>query len=68
MGSDTTPGGIATFRCPHCGGSVFFIIKGGPKSLPCPHCNRSIALDVVHDGRKWTVRRLRKGGETIPAP
>jgi len=65
MGSDSTPGGLATVRCPQCKEAVFFVMTGGPKRLPCPHCGSSIKLDVVHDGRKWTVRRVRRGSEPL---
>ena len=65
MGSESTPGGITRIRCPHCSGPVFFILSGGPNHLGCTGCGRSFNLDVVHDGRKWTVRRLRKATGTV---
>jgi hypothetical protein len=64
MGSDSTPGNLATVRCPNCDGHVYFILSGGPNRIDCPHCARPVHLDVVHNGRKWTIRRLRKGAES----
>jgi len=61
MAADITPGGVGSVRCPHCSASVFFTMTGGPHELPCPGCRSSFKLDVVHDGRRWAVRRVRPG-------
>jgi len=63
MGSDSTPGGIYTVCCPRCEGRVYFVLAGGPRRVACTTCGVAIDLDVVHDGTKWTVRRLRKSAE-----
>jgi len=69
MVGEKTPGGLGRVRCPRCGETVFFTMGGGPHSLACPSCKSSIDLDVVHDGRKWTLRRIRgPGGPAQPPP
>jgi hypothetical protein len=62
MSGEKTPGGLGRVRCPRCEGTVFFTIAGGPRELDCPACKTSFALDVVHDGRRWTLRRVRSLG------
>ena len=62
MAADATPGNLHRVSCPHCAASVFFTVEGGPKQLHCFACKMNFDLDVVHDGRKWTVRRVRGSG------
>lgn len=56
---DVTPGEVSKVPCPHCGGSVVFTMTGGPNHLLCQVCGATISLDVVHDGSRWTLRRVR---------
>jgi hypothetical protein len=62
MAGDNTPGNLRRVPCPRCAASVFFTAEGGPKQLLCFSCKSNFDLDVVHDGKKWTVRRVRGGG------
>src|SRR5436190_22015027 len=57
MSDERTPGRTGSYRCEHCGVSVFFPFAGGPHKLRCPSCRKSIALEVVHDGIRWRVKR-----------
>src|SRR5689334_13954159 len=54
---DVIPGEMSKVPCPHCGGSVFFM-TGGPHRLSCKICKATFSLDVVHDGNRWTLRRV----------
>lgn len=56
---EVTPGSLGRVTCPKCGGTVFFTITGGPRQLDCPDCKATFSLDVVHNGRRWTLRRVR---------
>jgi hypothetical protein len=60
---DVTPGAPSTVPCPHCGGSILFTMTGGPHHLLCQVCRATISLDVVHDGNRWTLRRVRNAGD-----
>jgi hypothetical protein len=68
MGHDSTPGAIYKVSCPHCGGPVYFVLAGGPRRVACLGCGAPIDFDVVHDGRKWTVRRLRQAPGALNHP
>ncbi|MBV8881339.1 MAG: hypothetical protein JO332_15340 [Planctomycetaceae bacterium] len=57
--NENTPGALGKTSCPYCGSPVFLTIRGGPQRLRCLTCRASIELDVVHDGRHWTIRRVR---------
>lgn len=61
VSDDVTPGEISLVPCPLCGGPVQFTMMGGPHHLVCRVCGAVIALDVVHDGNRWTIRRVRQG-------
>ncbi len=63
MSQDVTPGNLGSVPCPRCGGPVFFTLAGGPNEPVCPSCRAVVQLDVVHDGRRWTVRRVRASGD-----
>jgi hypothetical protein len=68
MASDeVTPGGRSTVPCVRCGGLVFFVMSGGPNRLTCQSCGATISLDVVHNGRRWTLRRVRAAADPPPS-
>src|SRR5881394_110262 len=46
---DVIPGKPSTVPCPHCGGTVQFMLTGGPQHLRCSVCGATMDLDVVHD-------------------
>jgi hypothetical protein len=60
MGKDPTPGCMVLLQCPNCEEPILFVLGGGPRRLPCRKCQITVALEVVHDGRKWTTRRVRQ--------
>ena len=62
MLEDVTPGTLGRVSFPSCEGIVFFTIAGGPRKLDCPACKNPFTLDVVHDGERWTFRRVRSLG------
>jgi hypothetical protein len=65
METEVTPGGTGRVRCPKCRAVVFFRSVGGPHQATCSECRSTIGFDVVHDGRRWTVRRVRS---LLPSP
>lgn len=68
MGNDPTPGSIIVLLCPNCEEPILFVLGGGPRRLPCRKCHATVALEVVHDGRKWTTRRVRQeDGDSAPS-
>jgi hypothetical protein len=66
MSEEVTPGAMGRVFCPRCGETVFFTIAGGPRELGCSACKVPFFLDVVHNGRRWTVRRVRSHGSPGP--
>jgi phage FluMu protein Com len=62
MSLDVTPGSSRRIRCPQCAELLFFRMEGGPLQLKCGSCSSMVDLDVVHDGKRWTVRRVRGAG------
>ena len=44
-----------------------FAMAGGPKELPCSKCHGTVLCDVVHDGTRWTVVRIRRAGPSATA-
>ena len=61
------PGEASRVPCPQCGGLVHFTTAGGPHLLRCQVCGLAISLDVVHDGKRWTVRRVRRSAKPPPS-
>jgi DNA-directed RNA polymerase subunit RPC12/RpoP len=59
MPAGLTPGDLRSIRCPHCGNAVQVAMEGGPHQLQCFSCKSMIDLDIVHNGQRWTVRRIR---------
>jgi hypothetical protein len=55
---ERTPGGTGSYLCQHCGSNIYFPFAGGPHKLRCPTCKKSNALEVVHDGKRWRVKRV----------
>ncbi len=62
MTADSAPGRLGCIRCPRCWELQSFTMEGGPRQLLCSSCHSAIHLDVVHNGKRWTVRRLRQAG------
>jgi len=60
MTEDPTPGRLGSIRCPRCGELLSFTMDGGPRQHLCSSCRSEVHLDVVHNGKRWTVRRIRK--------
>jgi hypothetical protein len=54
---ERTPGGTGSTTCQRCGASLYFPFAGGPHKVRCPACRKSVALEVVHDGKRWRVKR-----------
>ncbi len=57
MSGERTPGRTGSIPCVRCGSSVCFNFTGGPHRVRCPGCKKPMSLEVVHDGRKWKVKR-----------
>ena len=64
---DVKPGKPSTVPCPHCGGTVHFMLSGGPQHLRCSVCGATMDLDVVHNGARWTLRRVRRSSDSRPS-
>jgi hypothetical protein len=57
---DVIPGEHSTILCLQCGSSIPFTMIGGPHHLVCQICQATVSLEVVHDGIRWTLRRIRR--------
>ncbi|HVR87380.1 MAG TPA: hypothetical protein VMU54_23850, partial [Planctomycetota bacterium] len=62
MPADVPQGNPRSVRCPHCAELLLFTMEGGPRQLRCSSCRSMVDLEVVHDGKRWTVRRVRGAG------
>ena len=60
---EVTPGGASPFPCPRCRRPIIVTMTGGPHDLRCDLCGAAFSLDVVHDGIRWTIRRVRWSAE-----